>query len=466
MGVLDWERPLLSVVPDDAPDASLDIDELGSRIIGLAGRLASATCRWLLLVAGFDQRTGYEHFGLTSTARWLSHYCSLSRRTARDHVRVARSLAGHERLRTEMSAGRLSYSQVRAISRVAELGDEQLVDELIIVAEHGTVRHLEDVVRGLRSVDDIEQPTPPSDRERVTHRWRSDSLMGFSARLDPENGALLRAAIDAVARNEGITHAQALTRMAEIALATIGADGEAPSLLGPELAAIQIHVDAGRVVPDTGAEPASSGGRIVGGPGLPQRVLERLLCSGRVRTAVLGRGGRPLDLGRNNRVVSQRVFAALLLRDGGCGHPGCDSRIGLEAHHVKHWLHGGRTVMDNLVLLCRRHHHALHDERFDIVALGQGRFRFRRPDGRTLPAVVDPARYSESRRPLEGEHAHVAAGAASCGWNGDLLDLDYAVAVLAPGLRTVGRRTARPDPWAATRPDPWAATRPDPWAAA
>jgi hypothetical protein len=299
--------------------------------------------------------------------------------------------------------------------------------------------------------------------------------------------------------------------MAEIALATIGADGEAPSLLGPELAAIQIHVDTGRVVPDTGAEPASSdrgaqpdadgpdggsrepdrargsgplpdgaakksgsaemppprpAGRIVGGPGLPRRVLERLLCSGRVRTAVLGRGGRPLDLGRNNRVVSQRVFAALLLRDGGCGHPGCDSRIGLEAHHVKHWLHGGRTVMDNLVLLCRRHHHALHDERFDIVALGQGRFRFRRPDGRTLPAVVDPARYSESRRPLEGEHAHVAAGAASCGWNGDLLDLDYAVAVLAPGLRTVGRRTARPDPWAATRPDPWAATRPDPWAAA
>src|SRR4051794_4593435 len=238
----------LSVVPDDEPDAALDVDQLGSRIIGLAGRLASATCRWLLLVAAFDAREGYVRFGLGTTARWLSHYCGLSQRTAVEHVRVARALARHERLRVEMSAGRLSYSQVRAISRIADRGDEQLIDDLIMVAKHGTIRHLEEVVRGLRSVDDEKRATPPpGDRERVTFRWRSNSQWASSIRLDPENGALVQSAVEAVARAEGLSRAEAVIRMAEIAVAALVAEGSAPSLRGDQFAATQVHVDAAGV---------------------------------------------------------------------------------------------------------------------------------------------------------------------------------------------------------------------------
>src|SRR5882762_11829464 len=96
-----------------------DIDELGSRIVGMAGRLAAAMCRWLLLVAEFDARDGAAKFGLPSTSGWLSYACGLSRRTAIDHVRVARALAAFPALTESMSAGRLSYSHVRAIARVA-----------------------------------------------------------------------------------------------------------------------------------------------------------------------------------------------------------------------------------------------------------------------------------------------------------------------------------------------------------
>jgi hypothetical protein len=74
-------RPALSVVEDDVPDLALTVDELGSRIVGLSGRLASAMCRWLLLVAQFDARDGAAKFCLASTARWLGHYCGLSART-------------------------------------------------------------------------------------------------------------------------------------------------------------------------------------------------------------------------------------------------------------------------------------------------------------------------------------------------------------------------------------------------
>src|SRR3954447_280975 len=245
-GIPDRERPLLTGVAEEAADESLGVDELGSRIVGLAGRVASATCRWLLLVGRFDAQEGFQHFGLPSTARWLSHYCGISVRTASDHVRVARALTAHEGLRTEMVAGRLSYSQVRAISRVVDLGDEQLLANLIMVAEHGTVRHLEEVVRGLRSVDDnAREPSRPTP-EYVAHRWRPDSRWGLSARLDPENGALVQSVLETVARTEGINQAQALIRMAEIARAALAADG-APSLRGDQLAAIQVHVNADAV---------------------------------------------------------------------------------------------------------------------------------------------------------------------------------------------------------------------------
>ena len=113
------DSPLLAA--DSSP--ALSVDELGEQIVDLAGRLAAATSRWLVLVAEFDAREGYLQFGLASSAQWLTHACGIAHRTAVEHVRVARSLKQYPRLAAEMVAGRLSYSQTRAISRVAELGN-------------------------------------------------------------------------------------------------------------------------------------------------------------------------------------------------------------------------------------------------------------------------------------------------------------------------------------------------------
>src|SRR5471032_800010 len=131
----------------------LSLDELGRRIVGISGRLVAATSRWLLLVAEFDAREGYLSFGLASSAQWLTHACGIAHRTAVEHVRVGRSLLQYPRLADEMGAGRLSFSQVRAISRIAEPGEYALVDDLVEAARHGTVAQLEVLVRGLRTVD-------------------------------------------------------------------------------------------------------------------------------------------------------------------------------------------------------------------------------------------------------------------------------------------------------------------------
>ncbi len=132
--------------------------------------------------------------------------------------------------------------------------------------------------------------------------------------------------------------------------------------------------------------------RIVDGPGLPTSVAERLACSGRIRTAVRGReeGGRSdvLDLGRSHRLVTSRQCRAPKVRDGDhCAYPVCRRRAGLEAHHVQHWLYGGRTDLDNLIPLCKAHHLAHHKGEFSIRPLGRGRFRFHR-DGDEPPGEL------------------------------------------------------------------------------
>ena len=483
-------RSVLSTAPEEVADDELSVEQLGERIVGMAGRISSAMCRWLLLVAAFDARDGaWQKYLLPSTARWLSHYCGLSRRTAAEHVRVARVLAAHPVLAEAMSAGRISYSHARAITRVAELGDERLVADLVNVAEHGSVGQLEVMVRSLRMVDRNNDDADPELDESVSHRWRDDSYLGISAKLDPEHGALLLSAIEALARREGITHAAALTRLAEIGIAALNTtDGPAPSIRGSEYAAIVVQIDVANLPanePDSRPEveggsaepiePAQPAGRIAGGPGLPTATVHRLLCTGRIRTIVTtdhpddadAGGGEQryqwrkgvLDVGANRRLAGDKQFRALMVRDGGCcSVPGCGSTIGLEVHHVRPWSWAGKTVMSNLILLCRAHHHAVHEDVFCIVALGNERFRFVLPDGREIPKHVDPGRHANHAW-IEEEHAHVAATAATTRWDGSRLDRDYAVAVLSQDLKSTYRWRERQARIAAARKpvfDPWA----------
>jgi hypothetical protein len=104
-------------------------------------------------------------------------------------------------------------------------------------------------------------------------------------------------------------------------------------------------------------------------------LADRLRAAARRLPPVLGGAPtQPLDLGRTTRVVSPAQRTALAVRDGGCVFPGCDRPLAwCEAHHLVHWLDGGPTDLDNLVLLCRAHHRAVHEGGWRLA---------RGPDGR------------------------------------------------------------------------------------
>ena len=113
---------------------------------------------------------------------------------------------------------------------------------------------------------------------------------------------------------------------------------------------------------------------------------------------MLGPDSEVLDVGRASRVATGAQRRALFIRDGGCAFPGCDRPPGwCEAHHVVHWIDGGATDLDNLLLLCSHHHHLCHEGGWTVrqTTGPPGRFEFVRPDGTVLAA--EPARADGNR---------------------------------------------------------------------
>src|ERR1700748_1606584 len=111
--------PPADVAASPAEPRRVPLERVEAQICELAGHLAAATCRFLVLLADFDARRGWASWEMGSCAQWLSWKCQMSSGTAREHVRVARALRDLPVIRARFAAGRLSYAKVRALTRIA-----------------------------------------------------------------------------------------------------------------------------------------------------------------------------------------------------------------------------------------------------------------------------------------------------------------------------------------------------------
>ena len=133
-------------------------------------------------------------------------------------------------------------------------------------------------------------------------------------------------------------------------------------------------------------------GELPDGNVLTGEAVRRLACEAAITRVITGPGSQPLDVGRAQRTATAAQRRALRIRDGDqCLFPGCD-RPGAwaQAHHVNWWSRGGRTDIDEMVLLCKRHHTSVHEGGWHIRITAPGRFVFTNPAGYDIPAV--PAR--------------------------------------------------------------------------
>lgn len=364
------------------PIEDLSLPALEREIGELAADINAATCRWLLLAAEFDRRGGHEAYGFVSCATWLAWRCSLTARAAREQLRVGRKLATLPIIREKFGTGRLSYSKVRALTRVAE---PEVEEHLLELAEEATAAQLERILRGYRRAT-TEDEVAARERRFFSTRWEADGTLSVRGSLPAEEGALLRKALELVRESlregdeamegEGLAP-QPDNADALVALAESGIAGGVTAASGGDRHQVVLHVDL-----EAGRTAGLASATIDDGVSVAPDVALRLGCDASLVTLV-ERGGEAISVGRKTRSVPPSMHRALRSRDRGCRFPGCDRDRFVDAHHVKHWAAGGDTSLENLVQLCRHHHRLVHEGGFSVERASGG-FVFRHPSGRVI----------------------------------------------------------------------------------
>jgi hypothetical protein len=182
--------------PEPGPGvAPVPLERLEAEICEVAGHLAAATCRFLVLLGDFDARRGWASWEMNSCAQWLSWKCQMSSGTAREHVRVARALRDLPVIRGEFAAGRLSYAKVRALTRIATPVTEAGLAE---IAGPMTGNQLERFARAHRQVSSADDGAARV-RRRLAWRFEEDGSLAGTFRLPPLAGAVLLQALRAAA---------------------------------------------------------------------------------------------------------------------------------------------------------------------------------------------------------------------------------------------------------------------------
>ena len=418
-----------------------DNQQLADEITRLAGHINAANFRFLSLLARFDKQGGWSGAGIRSCAHWLEWKCGIALGAAREKVRVARCLQQLPKISAAFATGKLSYSMVRAISRKADASTE---DYYLYIACHGTVSHMELLVRK----HDYAEKLQSSGREEFQYESRQascyrddDGCWVVKAKLPPAEGELFVIALNAIADQEeealeeseprrsfGQKRADALSTMAEHYLAS--ANDGTYALKGSERCQVMLHVDLNTLQ----AHNDHCNCRLDHDNWLHPDTARRLSCDASLVTVLEDEKGKVLNIGRRSRIVPPHISRALATRDHQqCRFPGCNCTLYIDAHHLRHWANGGETKLYNLVTLCRFHHRALHQGEFTISPGDDSDdFIFRDVFGNEIlpsPRPQFPHQDAPGSVTLCVEEFCKDVSAETCltNWRGE--DMDYGIAV-------------------------------------
>jgi Domain of unknown function (DUF222)/HNH endonuclease len=401
--------------------AAQDLTELpdaqaARRVVALRRLLERLEGQWLRELAVVDARGAAgadQGTRADSTAGWLRARLRTGATQAGGWVRIARALFRGPLAGTgqALAAGEVTTAHAAVLAAGTQdlpaATAAQAEPVLLEAARRLDPPRLRRLVAHLRGVAD---PDGAEAQARRRHEQRGLSvsptfqgMVAVDGLLEPEAGGTLLAALEPLARPAGAEddrsgpqrRADALAELARRAMEggrlpqaggvppQLTVTVELASLLGrpglpggeggwtgslPVATCQRLACDAALTRVLVTRDPQHPGGhpQAAGSdddPGDPDRLAARLRAAVALLPAALGGApAQPLEVGRTARVVSAAQRAALAVRDGGCSFPGCDRPLAwCEAHHLRHWLHGGPTDLANLVLLCRAHHRTVHE---------------------------------------------------------------------------------------------------------
>ena len=433
---------MASVVSFEQCSGLSDGEKLGEQITELCGYIYAATHHLLELIREFDEQQHWAELGFQSCAHWLNFKCGFGMNSARERLRVAHALGKLPKIDEAFSNGTLSFSKVRAMTRVA---DETNEDYLLMIATHGTAHHVERLIaqyRRAKKLQDVEFANELYSRREVTYYYDHDGCLVMKARIPADQGELIVKALEmamdaefvgatesvgaALAANEdpepiAARRADALTQIAETYMNNSKNSGSTADRYQ-----VVVHVGAKRNDP-----------HLDNGPHVTAVTSKRVACDCSSTIIAEDENGEPLNIGRRSRTIPPPMRRALKARDGGCRFPGCTNHKFVDGHHIIHWADGGETSLENLVLLCRHHHHLVHEGGFDCKRSKDGEIWFEDGKSRRLDTFSkhNSVTLEESLAWMYRKHENAGITSESCTakwYAGEQMDWDHAVSLMFP----------------------------------
>jgi Domain of unknown function (DUF222)/HNH endonuclease len=329
-------------------------DELIRDIDAEHARLAGGHHRMLGLIAEVDRRKSWRDVGARDTAHWLSIRYGVSQWKARRWIAAAHALESLPRISQALESGELHVDKVLELTRFATRETESRLVLWASGVSCGAIRRRADLA-ARRSPEDTEDV----ERARFLSWWTFDEgrRFGLQGELPSAHGAIVAKMLDGLAADlpvmpdePGPGHVDARRADARVALCSTGT-AEA----GHDRTTLVVHARLDR---RTGALTECE---IEDGSVISAGAARRLACNARIQTMIEDETGLPIWLGRVTREPPAWMLRQLRYRDRECRFPGCGSRRFTQAHHIVWWEQGGRTDLDNLVLICTFHHRLVHE---------------------------------------------------------------------------------------------------------
>ncbi|TMC52959.1 MAG: DUF222 domain-containing protein [Chloroflexi bacterium] len=316
-----------------------------------ASRLAaelSATRRW-------------DSEGYNSAGDWMRFKCQVTNTVAWDRIRVGEELHRMPESEQAVYDGEIGYAHLKVMARTAEVVGAKF-DELMLLPLARDTSPGKFYYKSLHFRHAVDakaycaEQTELVENRRLSLSTAEDGCLLVSGVLDPVGGAAVRTALEPLARKSGAGDDRELERRYADALVELACGGKPANL----------HVTA--TIETLKGMVGAAGGEMEFSLPLSSSTIERMACDCSVSRVLLSEESVVIDIGRSRRVIAGPAKRALNARDGHCVWPGCERPASwCDGHHLVHWIRGGSTDLDNLVLLCHRHHWKVHEGGWQLV---------------------------------------------------------------------------------------------------
>ncbi|MDQ7909469.1 DUF222 domain-containing protein [Phytohabitans sp. ZYX-F-186] len=349
----------------------------------------------------------------SGTVQWLREHLRISIHAAKRLVDLAHALDQRPALDTALACAAVNVEQATVVAAAladlpADLGPP-LVDEAEAVligqasryeptilrkAGQRILFHVAPEIADAADAAALQRLEARAQQTRALHLTRQgDGRVRLTGWLDETAAATVNAALDPLCaprhdhepRTPAQRRADALVEVCDLATRTDSLPDN-----GGQRPHVVVTVPYDLLHQQLGVGTLDTGGQLS-----PEQV-RRLACDAHILPAVLGGDGQILDLGRTRRLITGPLRRALELRDRGCAFPGCDRPPRwCHAHHIRPWVDGGPTTLDNSVLLCGYHHRVVHRGHWTVQLATDAR-----------PEFIPPSYVDQRQRPRRNLYHH------------------------------------------------------------